>query len=141
MNLLKFTVLSLAIMLIATPAFADFGLGVALQDFDHFGVQARTAFGLGGDISEITGAAAIYFDNTWMTFDADYHFILKGGETRFYPLAGLELATDFSDWTEFGVNLGGGMDFMMSKSLAAFAEAKFVAWGVNGLNLTLGFKF
>jgi opacity protein-like surface antigen len=141
MKALKITTLSLLIMLAASPAFAGFGLGAALQDFDAFGVQARTAFGLGGDISEITGSAAIYFDNTWMSFDADYHFILKGGKTRFYPLAGLELATDFGDWTEFGVNLGGGLNFMMTETLAAYAEAKFVAWGVDGLNLTLGFRF
>lgn len=142
MKALKIVTLSLLVALTASPAVAGgLGLGAVLHDFDDFGVQARTNFGLGGDISEITGGFSWYFDRTWFAFDADYHFILKDGATRFYPLAGLQLATDFSDWTEFGINLGGGMDFKMTDTKPAYAEAKFVIGDIDGLHLTLGLKF
>ena len=142
MKPLKIILLTVVISLCAVSAqAAGWGLGAVLNDFDHFGLQARKDFPLGGDISEITGAATIFFDNTWFAFDADYHFIINPeNPSRFYPLAGIELATDF-EWTEFGVNLGGGMDFMMSDTMAAFLEAKWVAWGVNGFIVTFGVKF
>ncbi len=141
MKVLKFFVLALLVSLVATPAVAGSGLGLALHDFDDFGIQARTSFGI-GKLSELTGGVDWYFDNNnWWAFDLDYHFIIKEGSSRFYPLAGLEIATSFDGWEEFGVNLGGGMDFNMSDTLAAYTEAKFVLGGRSGLHLVLGLKF
>jgi hypothetical protein len=96
---------------------------------------------LGGDISQITTGATFYFKDAWFAFDADYHFVINPtNPSRFYPLVGVELATDF-DNADFGVNLGGGVDFKMTETLDAFAEAKFVVFDVDGFVLTLGFKF
>ena len=143
MKALKVSILSLLIVLTATPVLASgWGLGASLFDGDYFGVQGRKTFVLGGDISQITAGATFYFDNTWMAFDADYHFVINPeNPSRFYPLVGLELSTDFSDFTELGANLGGGVDFMLTDTLAAFAEAKFVVSDLDGFVVTLGLHF
>ena len=143
MKALKISILCLLIASFATPALAGgWGLGASLFDWDYFGVQGRKTFVLGGDISQITTAATFYFDNTWMAFDADYHFVINPqNPSRFYPLVGVELSTDFSDFTEFGVNLGGGVDFMLTETLAAYAEAKFVISDLDGFVLGAGVKF
>lgn len=136
--------LSLALLLVAAAAPASaggYGLGASLFDGDYFGVQGRTTFELGGDISQITTAATLYFDDTWFAFDADYHFVINpANPSRFYPLVGLELATDF-DWAELGANLGGGVDFMLTDTLAAWAEAKFVVSDADGFVVSAGVKF
>lgn len=136
----------LAVVLIAAATAAPsqaggFGLGASLFDGDAFGVQARKTFGLGGDIAELTGGATIYFEDTWFAFDADYHFVINpANPSRFYPLVGLELATDF-DFAELGANLGGGMDFMLTDTMGAYLEAKFVVSDLDGFVVTLGAKF
>ncbi len=143
MQSMKTLLLVLIIVLVAIPATAHaWGLGGALFDGDDFGFQGRTTFTLGGDISQLTTAATIYpGNNTWFAFDADYHFVINPeSPSRFYPLVGLELATDF-DNSELGANLGGGMDFMLTDVLAAYFEAKFVVSDADGFVATLGVKF
>ncbi|RKZ12413.1 hypothetical protein DRQ50_11975 [bacterium] len=142
MNVAKITLITLLVVLSASPVLAgDWGAGASLFDGDNFGVQARKTFVLGGDISQITTGASIYFDNTWFAFDADYHFVINAeSPSRFYPLVGLELATDFS-WAELGLNLGGGVDFMLTDTLAAYFEAKLVVSDLDGFVATLGVKF
>ncbi len=141
MKFQRFYLFALVAILALTPTVASaVGLGATLHDGD-FGVQARHTFVLGGDISEFTGGASLFFDNTWFAFDADYHFLINPeNPSRFYPLAGVDFATDFK-WTEFGVNLGAGMDFMFTDTLAGYVEGKFVVWGANGFVITAGVKF
>lgn len=142
MKALKATLFALLIVLSACPALAgDWGAGASLFDGDYFGLQARKTFVLGGDISQITTGATIYFKDTWFAFDVDYHFVINPeNPSRFYPLVGLELATDF-DYAELGANLGGGVDFMLTDTMAAFFEAKFVVSDADGFVATLGMKF
>lgn len=142
MKALKISILSLLIALTATSAYAGgWGGGIALFDGDHFGVHGRKTFVLGGDISNITTGATVFFDPTFLTLDADYHFVINPeNPSRFYPLAGLQLATDF-DWAEFGLNLGGGVDFMLTETTGAFFELKYVISDLDGFNLAAGVKF
>jgi hypothetical protein len=138
--------LALAIGLIgaATTASAEVkGIGLAASVFDgDFGVQVRKDFWLGGDISQITGQGAVYFQNkTTFRFDADYHFILNPDSPgRFYPLAGLDIAFNSSS-VKLGANAGAGFNFKLTDSLQAFAEAKFIFSSWDGLAITGGIYF
>ena len=145
MNITKKTtmILSLAILMLVGAATASaevkgWGLGVGLLDGD-FGVQGRKDFWLGGDISQITTQASVYFQNkTTFRLDADYHFIINPGQpSRFYPLVGLQFAFN-SDDLKFGLNLGGGANFMLTEKLAAFAEIKYVISDWDGFAITVG---
>ena len=142
MKALKVSILSLLILLTASSAFAgSWGAGVALFDGDYFGIHGRKTWELGGDISQITTGATIFFDPEFLTLDVDYHFVINPeNPSRFYPLVGLQLATDF-DWTEFGVNAGGGVDFKLTQTLDAFFELKYVISDFDGFNFALGVKF
>jgi hypothetical protein len=150
MKALKISILTVLLVACATPALASgWGLGASLFDGDYFGVQGRKTFALGGDISQITAGAAIFFKDTWFAFDADYHFVINPeNPSRFYPLVGLNFATDFGSDNmphgydaKLGANLGGGVDFMMTDTVAAYFEAKFVISDWDGFVATLGIKF
>ncbi len=138
-RILALTIVALAF---AAPAVAGgFGLGAQIYDGD-FGVQARKDFGVGGDIGTITGQAGIVFAYSEVfTLDADYHFLFSKDKTRFYGLVGPQLAFN-SDFTEFGVNAGAGLNFMMTDTKAAFAEAKIVLISdYDGFVATVGLYF
>ena len=134
----------MAVLVVAAPASAEtkgWGLGVGALDGD-FGVQIRKDFWLGGDISQITGQGSLFFHNkTTFRIDADYHFIINPeSNSRFYPLAGIQFAFN-SDNAKFGLNLGGGANFMLTQSTAAFVEAKFVFGDWDGFGIMGGFYF
>jgi hypothetical protein len=82
----------------------------------------------------------IFANNTTFPLDADYHFVVKSGKGRFYPLAGLQFAFN-SDDSEFGVNAGGGLNFMLTDKMAAFGEVKYVFFGWEGWFITGGVYF
>jgi len=105
-------------------------------------MQIRNDFVFGGDIGTITGQAGIVFAGTEVvTIDADYHFNFTREKTRFYGLVGPQLAFN-SDFTEFGINAGAGLNFMMTDTRAAFAELKFVLVSdFDGLVATAGLYF
>jgi hypothetical protein len=127
----------------AATASADVkGWGLAAGTFDgDFTAQARKDFWLGGDVSQITGQASIYFaGKTTFALDADYHFNLKSGSGRFYPLAGVHFAFNSND-VKFGANGGGGLNFNLTDNLAAFAEAKYVFFGWDGWAVVGGIYF
>lgn len=132
------------VLLVAAPAAAEtkgWGLGVGALDGD-FGVQIRKDFWLGGDISQITGQGSLFFPSkTTFRLDVDYHFIINPeNNSRFYPLAGIDFAFN-SDSAKFGLNLGGGANFMLTASTAAFVEAKFVFGDWDGFSIMGGFYF
>ena len=141
MKALRIALITLLLVLCSGAAHAaGWGAGVLLFD-GEFGLHGRRTFHLGGDISELTTSANFIFEGSWFTFDADYHFIINPeNPSRFYPLVGLDLATDF-DNAELGINAGGGVDFMLTDTLAAYAEAKFVIGDFDGFVATLGVKF
>jgi hypothetical protein len=138
-RILALTIVALAF---AAPAVAGgFGLGAQIYDGD-FGIQARKDFAMGGDIGGFTGQAGIVFAYSEVfTLDADYHFLFSKDKTRFYGLVGPQLAFN-SDFTEFGVNAGAGLNFMMTDTKAAFAEAKIVLISdYDGFVATVGLYF
>ncbi len=142
MKAIKTIALVFALAATAAPALAGgYGLGASLFDGDYFGVQGRKTFELGGDISQVTGGATIFFKDTWFAFDADYHFVINAQQpSRFYPLVGLQVATDF-DWAEVGANLGGGVDFLLTRNSSAYAEVKFTISDIDGVTFIVGLKF
>lgn len=128
---------------LAGPASAETnGWGLGVGSFDgEFGAQARKDLRLGGDVSHITLQGSVIFANrTTFAIDADYHFVIKSGKGRFYPLAGLNFAFN-SDDTEFGVNGGGGLNFMFTDKLGGFAEVKYVFFGWEGWFIIGGVYF
>ncbi len=145
MKSIKFILLTAALLTLAVPALAETrGWGAGLMLFDgEFGVQGRKDFWLGGDISQITGQAGVLFaSDVVLDLSVDYHFNIKSdsGTSRFYPLVGLNFKTDF-DFSEFGVNAGGGVNFMLTEKLAAFAELKYVISDWDGLGIAAGVYF
>ena len=142
----KLLIATLTCVLVLGAASADaqlkgWGLGAGVMDGD-FAVQARKDFWLGGDVSQITGQAGVYFHGkTTFRVDTDYHFIVNPeSNSRFYPLAGLDLGIN-SDKVKLGINLGGGMKLMVTDKLAGFLEAKFVAAGYDGFAVLGGVYF
>lgn len=135
--------LTIVIVAMAASASAEvkgWGLGVGSFDGD-FGVQGRWDIRLGGDISHVTLQGSVAFNNrTTFAIDGDYHFQIKAGKGRFYPLAGLQFAFN-SDDAEFGVNGGGGVNFMLTDKLAAFGEVKYNFFGWEGWFITGGIYF
>jgi hypothetical protein len=134
-------IILLVLAMSATAGAKDWGIGAGALDGD-FGFQLRKDFWLGGDISQITGQASVYFQNqTTFRLDADYHFIINPGDPgRFYPLAGLDLAFN-SDAVKFGFNLGGGFNFKLTERNAAFVEAKVILGGWDGFAINGGIFF
>jgi len=144
MKIIKLITLALMLVTLATPASAEtkgWGLGAGAHDGD-FGVQVRKDFWLGGDLSQITGQASVYFPKkTTFKVDADYHFIINPeSPSRFYPLVGLQFGFN-SDHAEFGLNLGGGVNFMMTDTMAAFGEVKYVISDWDGVTFAAGVYF
>ena len=143
-------ILALTMITSAAPAFAETnGWGAGLNILDgEFGIQGRKDFWLGGDLNQITGQASIIFANkTVFALDVDYHFIIKSsnsdgtaGTSRFYPLVGLDFLFN-GDGSDFGLNLGGGANFMMTDTMAAFAELKYVISDWNGFGIAVGVYF
>ena len=145
MKTTRTTLLALALLILATPALAEtkgWGGGLAVHD-GEFGVQVRKDFWMGGDISQLTGQGGVLFANDLVGFlDLDYHFLIKSesGTSRFYPLVGLDFK--FGDgFSEFGLNLGGGANFMLTDNMAAFAEVKYVISDWDGIGWGLGVYF
>ena len=143
-------ILALNLIALASPASAETkGWGFGLNIFDgEFGLQGRKDIWLGGDLSQITGQASVLFANkTRFALDLDYHFVIKSsnsdgtaGTSRFYPLVGLDFQFH-GDGSEFGLNLGGGANFMMTDTMAAFAELKYVISDWNGFGIGVGVYF
>jgi len=138
-------VLALAVSTFALPAQAEiqgWGAGIALHD-GEFGLQARKDFWLGGDISQITGQAGVYFANkTLWALDLDYHWVItsESGTSRFYPLIGIDFKFT-SNHSQFGINAGGGANFMLTEKMAAFAELKYVISDWDGFGIAAGIYF
>ena len=141
--LLTTLVLAITASVFVLPAQAQTrGWGGALQVFDgEFGFQFRKDLALGGDISQLSAQIGMLFpSDAMLTFDVDYHFNIKNesGTSRFYPLVGLDLKTDF-DNTEFGLNAGGGVNFMLTDKTAAFGEVKYTFSDWDGFGFAWGF--
>ena len=135
-----FVIVLLALATTASAEAGRWGLGVGALDGD-FNAQLRKDFWLGGDVSQITGQVGMTFRSK-ATFraDADYHFIIKEGKSRFYPLAGIDFAFN-SDSAKFGINGGGGLKFRLTEKLNGFGEAKYVFGSWDGWSFVGGVYF
>ena len=139
-------VIAMAISIFSIPAQAQTkGRGIGVQVHDgKWGFELRKDFALGGDISEITGQLGMVFPKSkaWVTFDLDYHWVITSdsGTSRFYPLAGIGFKTEFDNF-KFGINGGGGFNFMLTEKSAAFVEAKYVFTGWDGFGVAAGIYF
>lgn len=143
LRLFALTVVVLAMAASASAEVKGWGLGAGVIDGD-FSAQVRRDFWLGGDISQITGQAGIWFPyKTSFRIDTDYHFMVRtstGSTSRWYPLAGVNFAFN-SDHARFGLNAGGGVNFMFTESTAGFAEAKFIISDWDGFAFHVGIYF
>lgn len=143
MRTVRTVLLATVVVFVASAASAEVkGWGLGIGSFDgEFGAQVRKDIRLGGDISQITAQGSLVFANkATFALDADYHFVIKSGKGRFYPLAGLNFAFN-SDDAEFGVNGGGGINFLLTDKLAGFGEVKYVFFGWEGWFVTGGIYF
>lgn len=143
MKLFSASCLSILLLAIAVSASAETGKwGVGAGAFDgDFTAHLRKDFWLGGDLSQITGqAGATFRSKTTFRLDADYHFIIKGGKSRFYPLVGVDFAFN-SDTAKFGFNGGGGLKFNLTESTRAFGEVKYVFGDWDGWSFMGGIYF
>lgn len=144
--LLTSLILAIAVSVFVAPVQAGTsGLGGAAQVHDgKWGFQLRKDVALGGDISQVTGQLGMLFPKgkAWFTFDLDYHWMISNdsGTSRFYPLAGVGFKTEFDNF-EFAINGGGGVNFMLTETKAAFVEAKYVFTGWDGFGVTFGLYF
>lgn len=131
-------IIALTLASTASAEVKGWGLGAGVFHGD-FGVQLRKDFWLGGDISQITGQGSVYFPGkTTFRVDIDYHFVINPKDPgRFYPLAGVDFAFN-SDAFKVGINGGVGVNFMITQSLAAFGEAKYVFGKWDGWAFTAG---
>jgi hypothetical protein len=144
MKALRVSLIAAVALILATSASAEthgWGLGAGAFNGD-FGVQLRKDIGLGGDISHITAQGSVFFPGkTSFRLDADYHFsFLFGKGSRFYPLGGVDFTFN-SNTAKFGVNAGGGLNFMLTKKLAAFGEGKYVFGDWDGWTFVGGIYF
>ena len=137
------TIIMLTLAVTASAQTNGWGLGAGVFDSD-FAIDLRKDFHLGGDVSQITGQAGIFTAyKTTFRLQADYHWLIsasEGGTSRFYPLAGLSFAFN-SDTAKFGLNLGGGFNFMLTDKMAAFAELKYTISDWDGLGIMGGIYF
>ena len=146
MKTARMIALSIVLLAMALPASAEtkgWGVGAGIFDGD-FAAQVRKDFWLGGDISQITGQAGIFFPyKTSFRLDVDYHFNIRSSEgstSRFYPLVGASFAFN-GDGSEFGLNVGGGANFMFTDTMAGFAELKYIISDWDGFAITVGVYF
>jgi hypothetical protein len=134
---------ALSLVTVASAEAQRPGWGAGFRGHDgELGFELRRDVYLGGDVSQITGQAGMVFPGSGatVTADADYHFTISSGSGRFYPLAGVGLKTDF-DFFKVGVNGGGGINFQLTESMAAYGEAKYVFFGWDGFGFAVGVYF
>jgi len=153
-----------ALLLVAfvTPAFSQIAIkgggGLAYGTApESIGIQGRAE----GEINETWEGAAnfTYFLTSNFTFwgfnaDAQYNLSENDG-LKFYPFAGINIShigfdinipgpfggTFDADATEFGINVGAGLEKDFSDSISGFGEIKYVLSSLDGLVITAGVLF
>lgn len=105
-------------------------IGVGLDDFNNFGLTAKFQWNITDEL-RLEPSTGYYFENDnvdmW-DMNINLHYLFKPTNLiNLYPLAGFTiLHADYgrSD-TEFGVNLGGGIDFKLTNNFSIGAELKY----------------
>ena len=136
----------------------QFGIGT---DVESFGLGIRADYALTGrlllapDFMYFLGDDDFGIELNWydINLNANYMIELNNPNLMPYVLAGLNIARtsvscdgalssicdDFSD-VEPGFNLGGGVDYLLTGSLALFGELRAVIVGANQVVLGFGIK-
>lgn len=139
---MKKFLMAACMMLMSVAAFAQQGetaVGVNLNygmhsDYKNFGLGAKVQYEF---IDNVRAEAAFnYFfkkDNlSQWEVDLNVHYLFPIGGVKIYPLAGLSLLNSkvsykgfSSSDSDFGLNLGGGVEFPIAEKLKANAEVKY----------------
>lgn len=152
---MKKIVLVAVAALVSLSAFAQQGkLGAGVHatyitaDPGLFGVTAKVQYNV---LDQIRPEASFTYcfkkDNIkFWTADVNVHYLFDLGAVTVYPLAGIEYAHSSASVKKWGVNLGCGVEYPLSESLALSAEAKYTLNKIyNDGSLILGagviFKF
>lgn len=138
---MKKVTVTIALILVSITSFAQTKLGIqALYGTEaEFGVGAKALFAVSEKIN-VSPSINYYFgksvqgvDQSILGFNADAHYMFKNDNVTFYPLAGLNLTRNSVTVSgqsvsnsEFGFNLGGGLNYSISESLTGTLEAKYV---------------
>ncbi|MDE1208276.1 outer membrane beta-barrel protein [Tenacibaculum larymnensis] len=152
-----FTTLAL---LIAVVSFSQtkVGAGVVYGSESDLGLGVKASF----DISEklkVSPSMSYFFtesipelSTTMMSFDADAHYFFKLKEKfSVYPLIGINLfytsvssslnsAYSVSS-TDFGINLGGGLNYTISNKVTGFSEIKAMLNNGNQIVFSAGVMY
>ena len=135
-------ILMIACMMLASVgAFAQQGkctLGVhgayLLDDPNNFGIGAQAGYEI---IDNLRGVAEFNYylkkDNiSWWNVEVNAEYLFKFGALTVYPLAGIDLTGWSADYgfgstsdSKLGLNLGAGLEYWLSPSLALKAEFNY----------------
>ena len=109
------------------------------------GVGTGMRYNITDDFRIEPSAVFMLDDKSTLEFSCDLHYVFTIVDNAWYvyPLVGL-VANDIVGWSS-GVNLGGGFDFMLSRSWDLSVQAKwqpmFNQWRKNPVALTLGASY
>lgn len=140
---MKLRIAAIVIFAVAAP------LTLHAQDWGRFGasagyqfddsapiVQARLQLYLDRNLA-VVPAVGYEFENDDVVIDIDGHYIVWPSKTvDVYALGGM----DYGDG-DLGLNLGVGAEFATTSRLRLFSELKYIAFGWEGVALTVGVYF
>jgi len=133
----KTAIVIAALLVLAPTAHAGVAALATLADFDDLGLGARWNLLFPIEGSSLALGGTYFLDGEYLAVDGDLHLSLRN--SRIYPLAGLQVATDF-DNSDLNLNLGAGIGFGAGK-LGAFLEGKFVIGDRDYFAATFGLQF
>lgn len=133
----KLSILLLTLLAVAPAAHAGVAALATLNDFDDLGLGARWNLAFPIEGSSLALGGTYFLDGDYLAVDGDLHLALRN--SRIYPLAGLQIATDF-DNSDLNLNLGAGIDFGAG-ALGAFLEGKVVIGDNDFFAATFGLRF
>ncbi|MBE7629798.1 outer membrane beta-barrel protein [Tenacibaculum piscium] len=137
-----FTILALLVTIV-TFSQTKIGANLVYGSESDLGIGAKASFGLSEEF-KISPSINYFFSEsvpnvsiTTMSFNADAHYFFEiQDKFSLYPLAGINVfytsvsssyITSYSaSSNSFGLNLGGGMNYLLSEKLTAFSEIKLM---------------
>jgi len=152
-----FTILTLLITIV-TYSQTKVGANIVYGSESDFGLGVKASF----DVSEkfkVSPSVSYFFtesvpevSTTMMSFDADAHYFFELKEKlSVYPLAGINVfytsvSSSFNSVysassTDFGINLGGGLNYKVSDKLTGFSEIKAMLNNGNQIVFSAGVMY
>lgn len=144
----KLFVLSFFSFCFAFTSFGQTKFGVGATYLDEFGIQARAKLDVGENLGLIPNVSYYFIDGaTGLSFDANltYNVAEIGDGLPIYVLGGLDLTrvsvSGFGSASEFGINLGGGVDITENIYGELFYRTLFCDGCGGELGLNAGYYF